>query len=119
MRGALLILAGLPFRQDGAAGNCVGDTTAVGSYPSGASPYGVLDMGGNAAEWVYDWYASDYYGTSPGSNPRGPTTGANRVGRGGSCAGYANFCRVADRVNESPSASAGGLGFRTVMPARN
>jgi formylglycine-generating enzyme required for sulfatase activity len=32
----------------------VGDTTAVGSYPAGASPYGALDMAGNVAEWVND-----------------------------------------------------------------
>ncbi len=30
----------------------VGDTTAVGSYPAGASPYGTLDMAGNVYEWV-------------------------------------------------------------------
>lgn len=32
---------------------CTGDTTRVGSYPAGISPYGVLDMAGNVAEWVY------------------------------------------------------------------
>jgi formylglycine-generating enzyme required for sulfatase activity len=32
--------------------SCVGDTTAVGSYPAGASPYGALDMAGNVREWV-------------------------------------------------------------------
>lgn len=34
--------------------NCEGDTSAVGSYPSGASPYGALDMAGNVDEWVND-----------------------------------------------------------------
>jgi len=34
----------------------VGDTTKVGSYPSGASPFGVLDMAGN----VFEWTSSDY-----------------------------------------------------------
>jgi formylglycine-generating enzyme required for sulfatase activity len=38
----------------------IGDTTAVGSYPSGASPYGALDMAGNVWEWVSDYYNQDY-----------------------------------------------------------
>jgi formylglycine-generating enzyme required for sulfatase activity len=34
------------------------DTVPVGSYPRGASPYGVMDMAGNAWEWTDDWYKS-------------------------------------------------------------
>jgi formylglycine-generating enzyme required for sulfatase activity len=63
----------------GAAG-----TVAVESYPSGVSPYGVFDMAGNAWEWVGDWYDAGYYGTSPLSNPIGPSTGREKVLRGGS-----------------------------------
>ena len=64
-------------------GYCVGDTSAVGSYPAGASPYGALDMAGNVWEWVNDWYNGSYYSISPGSNPPGPATGSYRVLRGG------------------------------------
>jgi len=65
--------------------NCVGDTSAVGSYAAGASPYGALDMAGNVMEWVNDWYDGSYYlDPTPSSNPPGPTTGDFKVQRGGS-----------------------------------
>ena len=54
-------------------GGCVGRTTPVGSYPSGTSPYGAVDMAGNVEEWVADWYDEKYYTVSPERNPVGPT----------------------------------------------
>jgi formylglycine-generating enzyme required for sulfatase activity len=63
---------------------CAGDTRAVGSHPLGVSPYGVLDMAGNVAEWVNDWMDESYYTYSPRENPRGPSSGSDRVLRGGS-----------------------------------
>lgn len=61
------------------------DTQPVGSYPLGASPYGVFDMAGNVREWVADAYNADFYASSP---PRDPLaeTGNRRIYRGGSFA---------------------------------
>ena len=68
-------------------GYCVGDTSQVGSYPAGASPYGAMDMAGNVDERVADWYDSDYYSTyDPDNWPDNPTGGSGtwKVMRGGS-----------------------------------
>jgi formylglycine-generating enzyme required for sulfatase activity len=57
---------------------------AVGIRPAGASPYGLLDTGGNMWEWCEDWFDRDYFKSSPRNNPRGPKTGRARVVKGGS-----------------------------------
>jgi len=46
----------------------IGDTTEVGKYINGASPYGALDMAGNVWEWVNDWYNA-YPGTNLNASP--------------------------------------------------
>jgi formylglycine-generating enzyme required for sulfatase activity len=97
---------------------CIGDTTQVGSYPSGASPEGVMDMAGNVWEWVNDWYQSDYYSVSPYSNPPGPASGTSKVLRGGNWRGLWQNCRVARRIYSSPDGRAGdGDGFRCAEDA--
>jgi eukaryotic-like serine/threonine-protein kinase len=75
-----------------------GDTSRVGSYPLGASPFGVLDMAGNAAEWVNDVYSFSY-NLSDVLNPTGPSTSSslNRVVRGGSLGDAEINIRVAKR----------------------
>jgi eukaryotic-like serine/threonine-protein kinase len=59
----------------------------VDAYPAGRSPYGVLNMAGNASEWIADYYREDYYAQSPFRNPTGPdlpaTCGYSHVLRGG------------------------------------
>jgi formylglycine-generating enzyme required for sulfatase activity len=59
-------------------------STPVGSHPAGASPYGLLDMGGNVWEWCEDWWDPDYFKVSPERDPRGPATGRAHVVKGGS-----------------------------------
>ncbi|NDJ51815.1 MAG: SUMF1/EgtB/PvdO family nonheme iron enzyme [Chloroflexi bacterium] len=73
------------------------NTSPVGSYPDGASPYGVLDLAGNVYEWVYDVYAPDYYSYTPYENPTGPEEGSYRVTRGGSFYNQAFRNRSANR----------------------
>jgi eukaryotic-like serine/threonine-protein kinase len=77
----------------------VGDTSRVGSYPAGASPFGVLDMAGNVAEWVNDFYRFDYSRSENTVNPMGPETSSSfhRVVRGGSLADAEINIRVSKR----------------------
>jgi formylglycine-generating enzyme required for sulfatase activity len=58
-------------------------TKPVGSFPGGASTYGALDMAGNVAEWVADWFDMNYPLTGPTRNPVGPASGTVKVVRGG------------------------------------
>ncbi|MCB0163183.1 MAG: SUMF1/EgtB/PvdO family nonheme iron enzyme [Anaerolineae bacterium] len=76
----------------------IGDTTPIGRYPDGVSPYGVYDMAGNVWEWVNDWYRDDYYADSPTQNPHGPETGDTRMLRGGSWYNKERDVRAANRT---------------------
>lgn len=88
-------------------------TRPVGSYAP--NPYGLYDMAGNAAEWVWDWYAE--YGAERLSNPTGPGRGYRRVVRGGSCLSGALQVRSASRGQEDPSFRSSTIGFRIARSA--
>ena len=90
-------------------------TAPVGSYLSGASPYGLLDMAGNVWEWCSDWFDEDYYEKSPGKNPTGPDSGSYRVVRGGSWDFSADFVRCAIRDDSDPAYRDISLGFRLCL----
>ena len=100
--------------------NFFGDTTRVGNFPNGASPYKTYDMAGNVWEWVADRYGSRYYDNSPKSNPTGPDVGDRRVVRGGSWvdADYYEFVvRSSNRENYHADFSSNDIGFRCAMDA--
>ena len=99
-------------------------TSEVGSYPAGASAYGILDLAGNVREWVSDWYAKDGYGSATRSNPTGPERGTYKIMRGGSYGSVANYqsqLRTTDRAVGYPEsmaarpAKSAELGFRCVV----
>jgi len=93
---------------------CGGTVSAVGLLPAGASPYGALDMAGNLWEWTHDYYAADAYATTTvGTDPTGPTSGTQRVYRGGSSGNTIDLARTSNRANTySPTVGGSGLGFR-------
>ena len=74
---------------------CVDDTVPVESYPQGTSPYGVLQMAGNVAEWVQDYYSE-----------------TERLSRGGSLGTGEGSLRTFHRTPEPLDATSNGLGFR-------
>jgi formylglycine-generating enzyme required for sulfatase activity len=91
---------------------CKGDTTKVGSYEKGKSPYGIYDMAGNLAEWVADWFSDTYYNNSPFTNPLGPQTGEQKVRRGGSWYFSEDSLRVSSRFGNDPNIGVDAFGFR-------
>jgi len=96
-----------------------GDTTPVGAFASGRSPYGLYDMSGNVWEWVADWY-----GPHPGNKGQSENYGRiNKVLKGGSwwdCSFYK--CGISapsfNRSFFSPRVRNSSFGFRCAKDAR-
>jgi sulfatase modifying factor 1 len=87
-----------------------GETDSVGQRRSGASPYGVLDMGGNIWEWCLTKWRPNY-STPPDDDPSGQEP---RVVRGGSYIGDVGFVRCATRGRLNPHYRDCSVGFRVV-----
>jgi formylglycine-generating enzyme len=87
-------------------------TSTVGYFaPNG---YGMYDMAGNLSGWCWDWYSTSYYSSSPGSDPRGPSSGSVRLLRGGGWWYDASVARCAGRGSTTPSSASNSIGFRCV-----
>ncbi|MBR3225318.1 MAG: SUMF1/EgtB/PvdO family nonheme iron enzyme [Atopobiaceae bacterium] len=90
-----------------------GEAIAVGSFVPNA--WGLYDMHGNVAEWVWDRYGA--YGKDAAQDPTGPEDGALRVNRGGGWNDFAKNLRSAYRASLSPTSSSPSVGFRVARSA--
>ncbi len=88
--------------------------TAITLFPTGASPYGILNLAGNVAEWVSDWYDPTFYRNPAASTPNttGPAVGTNKVVRGGSWDAVPFFARTVHRQDRLPNDPTAWIGFR-------
>lgn len=98
------------------------EAAPVGSFPAGASPYGMLDMAGNLWEWTADWYDSRAYRGNDRTNPTGPENGRAKVIRGGSWLeaawqGQLWNLRATNRAWMPPERGSVDLGFRCALSA--
>jgi len=93
-------------------GNSGDKTHPVGLLKPNA--WGLYDMHGNVWEWCKDWYAENYPSGSV-TDPIGPSTGSDRVFRGGGWVSDAGECRAASRYGDSPNFGITSRGFRLVL----
>lgn len=82
----------------------------AGALPYSRTPDGIVDMTGNAEEWVSDWY--NIYPEQAQTNPAGPETGDEKVIRGGGYGSGRAWLRGSSRGHDLPSQRRPWRGFR-------
>jgi formylglycine-generating enzyme required for sulfatase activity len=89
------------------------ETSPVGAYPRGVSPFGIEDMAGNVWEWCLDFF--EPYKEKPRVNPKGaPPSAGKRIYRGGSWKSRPGSLRATTRNFNMPTYSSNDVGFRLV-----
>lgn len=95
------------------SGARVGGTSSVGSFPQGASPYGVLDLSGNVWEWTRSRFVP--YPYDPADGREDDAAEGDRVLRGGYFGSHGGGVRIARRHHRSPDFRDDNVGFRVVI----
>jgi len=102
--------------RDDRIGTCIGDTAPVGSYPLGASPYGVMDMAGNVWEWVMDYYAVGADGRRENIDSTNTALDYHREVKGGAWDYSWSWMRIAYNSDHNPTEHKISFGFRCMRP---
>ena len=89
------------------------EPVAVDRY--NANAYGLYNMHGNAAEWVWDWYGA--YDVQSAANPTGPARGSAKVVRGGGWNDHPKHIRSAYRGAQPADVPLYSIGVRPVRNA--
>jgi sulfatase modifying factor 1 len=100
-----------------------GEDGYAGTSPAAAFPpngFDLYSVTGNTWEWCADWFDATYPGEGNKSDPAGPSSGVNKVMKGGSFLCHKSYCnryRVAARSSNTPDSSTSNMGFRCAMDA--
>ncbi|XP_073420577.1 formylglycine-generating enzyme [Dendrobates tinctorius] len=105
-----------PDRNTGADGYV--QTCPVTVFPPNS--YGLHNMVGNAWEWTADWWSTQH-AADEAHDPKGPSSGKDKVKKGGSYMCHKSYCyryRCAARSQNTPDSAASNLGFRCAASGR-